>query len=210
MSRVIAVLACGFALAACSMSMPSLDYFRSRTGDGVLRIESEPPGADARTTSGRACRTPCELTVASGGDMAVSFALNGYQPQTVPVRTRKPRRRRLQPNPVYADCSPPHRQPAGKKRPAPRKKKPAAKRRPPARDPGPGSRAGTEPVMTPGGYPWPPTASRRNSRTVTAHDGWRRDASAAMQALYALADIRQSSHIISGSTRTRRDLDMME
>ena len=33
MSRVIAVLACGFALAACSMSMPSLDYFRSGTGD---------------------------------------------------------------------------------------------------------------------------------------------------------------------------------
>ncbi len=86
MSRVIAVTACGFALAACSMSMPSLDFFRSSPATEVLRVESEPPGADARTTQGQSCRTPCELTVPSGNELAVSFALNGYQPQTLQVR----------------------------------------------------------------------------------------------------------------------------
>src|SRR3954447_14949921 len=98
MSRIVAILACGLALAACSMSMPSLDYFRSGPAPEVLRVESEPPGADARTTAGEACRTPCELTVASGGDIVISFALNGYQPMTVPIHAEAAGR--LQPNPV--------------------------------------------------------------------------------------------------------------
>ena len=67
-------------------------------------MESEPPGADARTTLGETCRTPCELTVASGGDLAVTFALNGYEPMTVPVRAESAGR--LQPNPVYAELQP--------------------------------------------------------------------------------------------------------
>ena len=31
------------------MSMPSFDFFKSGPATEVLRIESEPPGADART-----------------------------------------------------------------------------------------------------------------------------------------------------------------
>ena len=154
MSRVIAIVACGFALAACSMSMPSLDYFRSSPPTEVLRVESEPPGADARTTLGEACRTPCELTVASGGDLAVTFALNGYEPMTVPVRAEAAGR--LQPNPVYAElqtAAPPPR--PGKKRPAAAKKKPVAKAASPTT--AQGQATAPEPnVMTPGGYPWPP------------------------------------------------------
>jgi hypothetical protein len=69
MRRVIAVTACGFALAACTMSMPSLDYFKSAPPTETLRIESEPPGADARTSQGQNCRTPCELTVPAGGEL---------------------------------------------------------------------------------------------------------------------------------------------
>src|SRR5215813_5942184 len=129
MSRVIAVAACGLALAACSMSMPSLDFFKSGPGTEVLRVESEPPGADARTSQGQSCRTPCELTVQSGGEMTVSFALNGYQPQTVQVRpdaaasssysdTGGPSNR-LQPNPVYAELQ--SVKPPAKKKSAPRK-----------------------------------------------------------------------------------------
>jgi hypothetical protein len=154
MSRIIAILACGFALTACSMSMPSLDYFRSAPPTEMLRVESEPPGADARTTAGEACRTPCELTVASGGDIAVTFALNGYQPMTVPVHAEAAGR--LQPNPVYAELQPAAPPPRpGRKRPAVAKKKPAAKAIPPTSTQG--QAAVPEPaVMTPGGYPWPP------------------------------------------------------
>ena len=90
MSRVIAVAACGLILAACSMSMPSMDFFRSGPATEVLRIESEPPGADARTAEGQSCRTPCELTVPATGEVAISFALQGYNPQTISVRAEAP------------------------------------------------------------------------------------------------------------------------
>src|SRR6202166_1034894 len=86
MSRVIAAVACGLTLAACSMSMPSLDFFKSSPATEQLRIESEPPGADARTSQGQTCRTPCELTVPTENELAVTVQLSGYQPQTLPVR----------------------------------------------------------------------------------------------------------------------------
>jgi hypothetical protein len=55
-----------------------------------LRVESEPQGAEARSSTGQTCRTPCTLNVAASGDFSVSFALNGYLPQTVPVRLLPP------------------------------------------------------------------------------------------------------------------------
>jgi hypothetical protein len=133
MSRVIAVAACGFALAACSMSMPSLDFFKSGPATEVLRVESEPPGADARTSQGQSCRTPCELTVTAGGEMTVSYALNGYQPLTLQVRPESSPQQsygdggvRLQPNPVYAELQPVR--PPAKKRPAVKRKQTAPTR----------------------------------------------------------------------------------
>src|SRR5262244_4031715 len=127
MSRVIAVAACGLALAACSMSMPSLDMFKPGAATEILRVESEPPGADARTSQGQSCRTPCELTVQSGSEMTVSFALNGYQPQTVQVRpdvaptsysdSGAGTGAKLQPNPVYAELQ--STKPPAKKKSAP-------------------------------------------------------------------------------------------
>jgi hypothetical protein len=161
MSRVIAVTACGFTLAACSMSMPSLDFFRSTPPMETLRIESEPPGADARTTAGQNCRTPCELVIPAGGELVVTFTLNGFQPMSVPVRAESPAGvtygepagpPRLQPNPVYAEL-----QPLVPLRPA--KKKGPAKRRPvAAKKPGPPSEVSVpDPAAAyPAGYPWPP------------------------------------------------------
>src|SRR5215510_12542981 len=132
MSRVLAVAACGLALAACSMSMPS--FLNSGTATEVLRVESEPPGADARTSQGQSCRTPCELTVQSGGEMTVSYALNGYQPLTLQVRPESSPQSfgdggvRLQPNPVYAELQPVR--PPAKKKAAPKRKQTAQKTTP--------------------------------------------------------------------------------
>ena len=53
-------------------------------------MESEPPGAEAKTSQGQTCRTPCELVVQTGGEFSVTLALAGYQPQTVPVRNEAP------------------------------------------------------------------------------------------------------------------------
>jgi hypothetical protein len=160
MSRVIVVLASGLALGACSMPMPSLDFMKSSSGTELLRIESEPPGADARTALGESCRTPCELTVANGGDVAVSFALNGYQPQTVQLHADGSSAR-LQPNPVYAELQP-------VKVPAAKKKAPARKTARAAPPPPPTETASAPVTSTttssaaayPGAFAWPDPQTR--------------------------------------------------
>jgi hypothetical protein len=161
MSRVIAVVACGFALAACSMSMPSFDFFKSGSSMETLRLESEPPGADARTSQGQSCRTPCELAVPSASEVAISFSLTGYQPQTISVRPDAPPgitdpgvMQRMQPNPVYAEL-----QPIGPQR-LQKKKGPAPKKRPVAQRPAatPANQQPNTPdpnTAYPAGYPWP-------------------------------------------------------
>src|SRR5260370_30181959 len=106
MSRVMAVVACGFTVAACSASMPSLNFLSSSPPTEALRFESEPPGAEVKTSSGQTCRTPCELTVQAAPELSATFALNGYQPQTVSVRSERSTvfsSPRLTPNPGYVD-----------------------------------------------------------------------------------------------------------
>jgi hypothetical protein len=109
MSRVIAVVACGFTVAACSASMPSLNFLGSSPPTEALRFESKPPGAEIKTSSGQTCRTPCELTVQVAPELSATFALNDYQPQTVSVRSETSSRlssARLTPNPVYVELRP--------------------------------------------------------------------------------------------------------
>jgi hypothetical protein len=119
MSRVIAIAACGFTVAACSASMPSLNFLSSSPPTAALRFESDPPGAEVKTSSGQTCRTPCELTVQVAPELSATFALNGYQPQTVSVRTEPAAgfsSPRLAPNPVYAELRPAPIAPPAKKR----------------------------------------------------------------------------------------------
>jgi hypothetical protein len=103
MSRFIAVIACCFMLAACSAAMPSLDFTGSVPQVESLAIESEPPGAEAKSTLGESCRTPCQLSVKPGSEFSVTLELSGYQPQTVSVRPEAQGASgapRLAPNPV--------------------------------------------------------------------------------------------------------------
>jgi len=107
MSRMIIVVACSFALAACSVSLPSLDFLKSSPSTAALRFESQPPGAEV-TASGQTCRTPCELTI-QVTELSATFALNGYQPQTIPVRSQTSgplSSPRFEPNPVHANLQP--------------------------------------------------------------------------------------------------------
>ena len=155
MCRIIAAVACGLALAACSMSLPSFDFFKSGPSTEVLRIESEPPGADARTSQGQTCRTPCELTVPTDSELAVTVQMTGYQPQTLPVRADG--QSRLQPNPLYVELQPAA--PVRPARPAPVAKKKTSAAAPPApraqtQAAAPSSN-GAYPASSQG-YPWPP------------------------------------------------------
>jgi hypothetical protein len=96
---IIAALVCGI-VSGCSSALPSLDFFKSSPSTETLRIASEPPGAEAKSTSGQSCKTPCELEVQPGSDQSITLALNGYQPQTVPLRQDGGDTGKLGPNPV--------------------------------------------------------------------------------------------------------------
>jgi hypothetical protein len=50
----------------------------------ALKFESDPPGAEIRTTKDQTCKTPCELSVPSS-EQLVTITKNDYQPQTVQV-----------------------------------------------------------------------------------------------------------------------------
>jgi len=166
MSRVVAVVACGFTLAACSASMPSLEFLKSSSETEAVRVESQPPGAEAKSASGQSCRTPCELNVAGGGE-TITLALNGYQPQTVSLQAETSGAlssitgsTRLTPNPVQVELQP---APASAKKAAVKKKKPVTAARPagssvasaapPAAAPAP--EAPAEAAASATNYPWP-------------------------------------------------------
>jgi PEGA domain len=163
MSRLIAVVACGFMLAACSATMPNLnlDFMKSAPQAETLAIESEPPGAEAKTSLGQSCLTPCQLSVQRGSEFSVTLALSGYQPQTVSVRqeaegaTAPPR---LRPNPVRVDLQAVTPKKAKKKKPVATPARPAA--RPPAASAAPTPAPAVAPALSetaPSGtnYPWP-------------------------------------------------------
>ena len=118
-------------------SMPSL----SGGSNVSLTIESDPPGADAKTSLGASCRTPCMIPVPADRDFTVSYSLNGYLPQNVPVTVRSaeglrpdiesgspPPSAEVTPNPVYAQLQPaPPPAPVRKKARAPKKRPPSPK-----------------------------------------------------------------------------------
>src|SRR5689334_12379089 len=87
MYRVLAVIVGGLAVAACSSSPSwlSLDTLKPEAAKEVLQLESEPDGADARASTGQACKTPCALEVPANAPLTVTFSLNGYQPQSEQV-----------------------------------------------------------------------------------------------------------------------------
>jgi hypothetical protein len=145
------IVALATALAGCSSSLPDWMSFKSSPPPPTaLQFESDPPGADVRTAQGQTCLTPCSLTVPPE-NQSVSFAKNGYLPQTVQVTVRMPEHGMfdnpppdIQPNPVaivLQPAPPPHKLAP---KPKPRPHKTAA-------------RAGAPPPPpSPGGSPFPP------------------------------------------------------
>ncbi len=163
MYRILAIAACGLSLAACS-GMPDWMQFslpKPSLGNTSVQIESQPPGAEARASTGQTCRTPCSLSVPAA-DFTVAFNLPGYQPQTVPVRLvtsdaapdraaeeAVPAPPRLAPNPVYAELVP-------VPPPPPPKRKPPARKKPPAPKPPASAMAPQAPPPPASSGAWPP------------------------------------------------------
>jgi hypothetical protein len=164
MGRVIAVVACGLTLTACTSWMPSWDismpsFGGSGSATASLAVESDPPGAQA-SAGGATCVTPCRLDLSGNGPFTVNVALNGYVPQSVAVRVAQPDDprlgsedtggggMRLDPNPVYVELERAPPAPA-----APAKKRPAKKPAPTAARSAPATTASTQPAPAPASAP---------------------------------------------------------
>jgi hypothetical protein len=112
MRRVIVIAAAGFSLAGCSSF--SLDAFKPTPPTVQVQLDSTPQGADARTSLGPGCKTPCSVTVTPpDAGFSVTYTLNKFQPATVPVQVvhvpgdfSTPASTNIDPNPVVAELQP--------------------------------------------------------------------------------------------------------
>jgi hypothetical protein len=125
MRRVIVIAIAGASVSGCSGF--SLDALKPAPATIQVQLESVPPGADAKTSLGPGCKTPCSVAVAAPDTgFSVSFTLNRFQPVTVPVQVIRVAEDMTlvggavttDPSPVFAEL-----QPAG----PPPKGQPAAK-----------------------------------------------------------------------------------
>jgi len=146
MRRVVVIAFAGASLAGCSSF--SLDSFKPAPPTIQVQLDSIPSGADAKTSVGPGCKTPCSVAVpAVDSGFTVTYTLNKFLPATVPVQVinipgdfSTPASTTIDPNPVVAEL-----QPAG---PPPK----AARKRPPKPKPA----AAPAPAASP--FPPPPAA----------------------------------------------------
>ena len=154
MYRVLVIAGGALALAACSSSPDWMSFGGLKSGPmlDTVSFESEPPGAEAKTSSGQTCRTPCSLALPVESPLTVTFTLNGYATESEKLEmiqaTGEPPR--FGPNPVVVELSPAAPR-ATKKSPA---KKPAAKKPAAAAAPAPMT---ATPAVQPAS-PWPTNA----------------------------------------------------
>jgi hypothetical protein len=146
MRRVIAIAIAGCSLAGCS-SFASLDAFKPTPPTVQVQLDSVPSGADARTSLGPGCKTPCAVAVsAPDSGFSVAYTLNKFQPATVQVQVIRipadfasPGSTTIDPNPVVAELQPaaPPPRAARKKILTPKKPKPPKAAAAPAAAPEP-------------------------------------------------------------------------
>src|SRR5579872_7460659 len=143
MYRVIAIICASLALAACESNpdwmktpdwMKAPDWsnaFKMEPATESVRLESEPPGAEAKASNGQTCRTPCALALPGNAANTITFSLPGDPPDSekLDLVSMGDGTSQLRPNPLLVELTALPPQPRAKK-PAPKKKtaaRPAAK-----------------------------------------------------------------------------------
>jgi hypothetical protein len=111
MRRVIIIAAASMSLAGCASF--SMDSFKSAPAPTTVQLDSTPQGADAKTSLGPSCKTPCSLPVSADGSFSVTFTMPKFQPLTVPVSVTKTPgdmfnadKTVIEPNPVMGELQP--------------------------------------------------------------------------------------------------------
>jgi len=164
MNRLAVSIAC-IGLAGCS-SLGSNDRLTTGRTGYPIKLESDPPGADARTSIGPGCQTPCTVMVPARGDFTVAFSLAGRETQTIPVQQQASSgdagATQFVPNPVFAALQPAPPTHVAKKKAAKAKPRAASKA-----EPASGMDGGTAPLpevppdqrTIPGALPTTPPAA---------------------------------------------------
>ena len=159
MRRVIVISVAGACLAGCSTF--SMDTFKPTPPTIQVTLESVPSGAEAHTSLGPSCKTPCQVAVTPpDSGFSVTFTQNRFQPATVPVQVIRlpgdfstPASTALDPNPVVAELQPAGPPPKAARKPVMRPKKPKPPKGAPAAPAG-------SPFPDPSAPPPPATPSR--------------------------------------------------
>jgi hypothetical protein len=134
MRRVFVISLASIALSGCaSFSVPGLGFLTPSPPVTTLQLESMPAGAEARTSAGPSCRTPCAVSVPASAPLTVTYTLDRYEPQTVSVQpisqtVVSPNVEagtsyvvELDPNPVFAQLAPAGPPKRTSKRPPPKR-----------------------------------------------------------------------------------------
>jgi hypothetical protein len=130
MRGAIVIAVAGASLAGCSSF--SMDALKPTPPTLQVQLDSAPPGADARTSLGPGCKTPCSVAVpAPDSGFSVTYTLNKFQPATIPVQVIRipgdfstPASTTFDPNPVVAELQPAGPPPKAAPTTAPKRKKP--------------------------------------------------------------------------------------
>jgi len=130
MRRVIVIAVTAAGLGGCSTS--SMDAFKSAPPTVQVQLDSIPSGADAKTSLGPGCKTPCTVAVpVTDNGFSVTYTLNKFLPATVPVQVTivpgdfsTPATTAIDPNPVVAELKSAGPPPKPVRKPPPKPKKP--------------------------------------------------------------------------------------
>ena len=175
MYRVIAIVCAGLALAACESGsdwMKSPDWmkapdwskgsFRWEPVRDTVQVESEPPGAEAKASTGQSCRTPCALSLPGDKAATVTFNLAGYQAdaEKLDLVAMGDGSSQLRPNPLLVELTPLPPPPKPTKKKAPPKKKTAAKQAAKPAAPASAAPRAMSPPPQQSSSPWPTSPQR--------------------------------------------------
>jgi len=138
----------------------SIDALKPAPILDTVQFESTPPGAEAKTSNGQTCRTPCALALPTNAPLTVTFALNGYMPdqESLEIVSVSGTDTKLEPNPVVVELSPAAPPPKPVKKPVAKKKVSAKKPAPKpaaAANPPPAASTAAAPAQQPAASPWP-------------------------------------------------------